>query len=95
MLDGVLSFVAFWGVWLIVPLLIDGLTTAASLVGVLVARGRRTQAAAKTPSYSPYISIVIPVHNSQDTLEACLRSIASQDYPCRVDGNPTGQQWER
>jgi biofilm PGA synthesis N-glycosyltransferase PgaC len=81
MLDGIASFVAFWGVWLVVPLLIDGLTTLASLVGVLVARSRRPQAAGDALNFYPYISIVIPVHNSQDTLEACLRSIASQDYP--------------
>lgn len=29
----------------------------------------------------PFVSVVIPVHNAEKTLEACLRSLASLDYP--------------
>jgi putative glycosyltransferase (exosortase G-associated) len=72
------SLVLFWGVWLLVPAIVDGLTTLASLGGVLLLRRRRT----RPLTYYPFISIVIPVyHRSLATLEACLRSIAAQDYP--------------
>ncbi len=29
----------------------------------------------------PRVSVIVPVYNAQATLEACLRSIVSQDYP--------------
>lgn len=75
-----IDFLVFWGVWLLVPLLIDGLTTLVTLAGVLVMRVRRRRGQ-RALVYEPFISIVVPVYNSSRTLEACLRSIAAQDYP--------------
>jgi putative glycosyltransferase (exosortase G-associated) len=68
----------FWGVWLLVPILIDGLTMLTSLAGMVLYRTRRRAARLE---HFPLVSILVPVHNSADTLEACLRSIDSQDYP--------------
>jgi poly-beta-1,6-N-acetyl-D-glucosamine synthase len=73
------NFAIFWGVWLLVPLLVDGLTTLISLVTVLVMRRKRR--ISRDLKYYPLVSIILPVYNSQETLEACLRSIAAQDYP--------------
>lgn len=79
-MSGLLAFVIFWGVWLLVPLLVDGLTTLASLVGVLIMRWRRRKRH-QPLFYEPFISILLPVYNSSDTLLACLRSLAAQNYP--------------
>ena len=76
-----LPFAVFWGVWLLVPIVIDGLTTLVSLVAVLVMRARRQGASSHALDYYPLISVIVPVYNSADTLEACLHSIAAQDYP--------------
>lgn len=76
------AFFIFWGVWLLVPLLVDGLTTFVSLIGALIMRWRRA-ARQHTLEFHPFVSIIIPVYNSADTLEACLRSVAAQQYPLR------------
>lgn len=73
------NFVIFWGVWLLVPLLVDGISTIISLVTVLIMRGKKRTS--REIKHFPLVSIVLPVYNSQETLEACLRSIAAQDYP--------------
>ena len=30
----------------------------------------------------PLISVIVPAHNEQSTIEECLRSVLEQDYPC-------------
>jgi biofilm PGA synthesis N-glycosyltransferase PgaC len=68
----------FWGVWLLVPMLVDGLTTITSLIGTLAQHRRRRY---PPLSYHPLVTIIVPIFNSADTLEACIRSIAAQTYP--------------
>ncbi|RMF45111.1 MAG: glycosyltransferase, partial [Anaerolineae bacterium] len=73
------NFVFFWGVWLLAPLVVDGFSAIASLLGVFAARLRMRQS--RPLQFFPHISIIIPVYNSDNTLAACLRSLAQQDYP--------------
>nr|WP_290670188.1 TIGR03111 family XrtG-associated glycosyltransferase [Ardenticatena sp.] len=80
MSEQVWRFIIFWGVWLLVPLLVDLTTTLANMAGVLALRYRRRRLH-RPLTYYPFISIVIPVYNSEETLEPCLRSLAAQDYP--------------
>jgi poly-beta-1,6-N-acetyl-D-glucosamine synthase len=76
-----LPFAVFWGVWLLVPIVIDGLSTLFSLAAVLVVHLRNRTKYPLQMEFTPMISVILPVYNSGDTLEACLRSIAAQDYP--------------
>jgi putative glycosyltransferase (exosortase G-associated) len=79
-MNQIVAFTIFWGVWLLVPMMVDAITTLMTLAGVIVARIRNARQ--RHPlHYSPGITIIIPVYNSADTLAACLHSIASQDYP--------------
>jgi putative glycosyltransferase (exosortase G-associated) len=80
-MDHLLAFTLFWGAWLLVPMLIDGLTTVASLAGVLIQRARRARLRKKPLAFAPLVSLIVPVFNSSQTLEACLRALAAQDYP--------------
>ena len=80
-MDLLIAFAFYWGVWLVVPILIDGFTTVVSLTAVLIARARRALHEHPPPDYYPLVSIIVPVYQSADTLEACLRSLAAQDYP--------------
>jgi biofilm PGA synthesis N-glycosyltransferase PgaC len=81
MIDQFAALIIFWGVWLLVPILVDGLTTLYTLIGVSIILIRRRMKPVRKLDHFPFVSIIIPVYNSSGTLEACLRSIAAQDYP--------------
>lgn len=72
------SFI-FWAAWIIIPLIMEIIPTLGSVV-VLIKRKFWAKKIEK-PILYPEISIIIPVYNSQDTLEACIRSIDESDYP--------------
>lgn len=76
------EMVVFWGIWLFVPVLVDGISTLASVAGVAAMHWRRSRRHhATSPDHVPFVTVIVPVFNSGDTLEACLRSIARQEYP--------------
>ena len=80
-MDNAIALIVYWGVWLLIPIVVDGLTTIYTLIGVsLVHLQNRRNQTPPLQSY-PLVTIIIPVYNSEETLEACLRSIAAQDYP--------------
>ena len=82
MTDNFIGFVLFWGVWLFVPMLIDGVTAAAYFIGAFRSRpGARPRHEEAELTHYPMISIVIPVHNGADVLASCLESIRNQSYP--------------
>jgi len=80
-MEHLIEFIVFWGVWLMVPFLIDGMSTLASLLVVLITRLRRPVSGSRRLDYFPLVTIIVPVYNSTATLEACLRSITAQTYP--------------
>ena len=76
-----IALIVFSGVCLLIPMVVDGITTLYALIGVsLVHLNRARKRTPQLQSY-PLVSIIIPVYNSEETLESCLRSIAAQDYP--------------
>lgn len=80
-MDQIIALIVFWGVWLLVPIVIDGFTTLYTLVGVCLVHINRLRNRIPPLQSYPLVSIIIPVYNSEETLEACLQSIAAQDYP--------------
>jgi putative glycosyltransferase (exosortase G-associated) len=70
-----------WGVWVIVPVFIDGFTTLVNLVGVLVIQIQRFFQKSKNLEFFPFITIIVPVYNSASTIEACIDSLLKQEYP--------------
>jgi len=82
MTDNFIGFVLFWGVWLFVPMLIDGVTAAAYFIGAFRSRpGTRPKYEEAELTHYPLVSIIIPVHNGADVLAACMESIRNQSYP--------------
>jgi len=75
-----IRFGLFWGIWLLVPLLVDVSTAMVYFISFLSNKKRKEEKTEEL-NYFPYVTIVVPVHNSEDTLYACLRSIARQTYP--------------
>ena len=75
-----IQFTIFWGVWILVPIIVDGLTTLYALIGHFFFHFRNREPAPPL-SYYPSISIIIPVYNGEKTLALCVESIARQSYP--------------
>lgn len=74
------SFV-FWAAWIVIPLIMEIIPSIGSFFILL----KRMLFAKKIPKpiIYPEISIIVPVYNSEDTLEECIRSINDCDYPNR------------
>ncbi len=81
MLSGLEHFILFWGVWIIVPMMVDMVKALADAFTVW--RSRR--AAAPYPPLPrrnlPKVSIVIPAYNEQLAIDRCITSLKAQTYP--------------
>ncbi len=91
----------YWGVWLIMPVLVDGLTTLVQLVLVALKRLQvRRQGALPVDVAHSGISIIVPVYNGEATLGGCLESLRRQRYPQEllqvivVDNGSTDRSYE-
>ena len=61
MTDQLIGFALFWGVWMVVPLLIDGVTAVAYLSAGLKVRAGRLPLGKSRPLKSyPLISVIVP-----------------------------------
>jgi len=80
-MDHAIALIIYWGVWLLIPIVVDGITTLYTLIGVSLVQIKNARSRVPPLQSHPLVSIIIPVYNSEETLEACLHSIAAQDYP--------------
>lgn len=76
-----LAFLLFWGIWMLAPLAIDVTMALVYMVMVYLYPESKERASIPDLSYLPYVSVVVPVHNSAATLYKCLYSIVQQQYP--------------
>lgn len=72
------SFV-FWSAWIIIPVIME-IVPAIGSICVLIKKSihRKTY---DDLILLPEITLIIPVYNSESSLEACIRSIYESDYP--------------
>ena len=68
----------FWGIWLVIPLIIDIVTGLASGIIVLAGYFKRNK---DEIDFLPYVTILVPLYKSAKTIKGCLQSIVDQDYP--------------
>lgn len=79
-LEQLLNFFLNWGIWIFVPLLLDGLTAFKYMIDAW--RSPVLSAEARQPlGYLPRVTILIPFRNSAHSLPRCLASLAAQTYP--------------
>ena len=78
-MSSITAYVIFWIIWLLVPILIDGITVIFSFFGAFL--NHRNFNTNQSLHFYPKVSVVIPIKNGAATLEACIRSIAAQKYP--------------
>ncbi len=77
-----LPFVAFWGVWLLIPIAVDGLAAIINLAGGWWARGHQRRLPTTSElTFFPMVSVLVPVYNGAETLGLCLQSLRQQTYP--------------
>lgn len=69
----------FWAAWIIIPVMMEIVPSLGS-VFVLIKKHIFHKEIIK-PAIDPEISLIIPIYNSMDTLEQCIRSIDESDYP--------------
>lgn len=72
------SFI-FWSAWIVIPFIMEIVPSIGSVI-VLIKK-MLFPAECEVPAIDPEISLIIPVYNSMNTLEECLRSIDESDYP--------------
>ncbi|KRL86578.1 TIGR03111 family XrtG-associated glycosyltransferase [Ligilactobacillus apodemi] len=75
----ILSRFGFWLSWLLLPLLFEIIPALAFFCQLLW--DKRKKKHTEPLLFYPYITVIIPVYNSQDTLYRCLRSLANSLYP--------------
>lgn len=78
-LNRLLNSFIFWAAWISIPMIMEIIPAIGSFFLLLKRRGKYDKKA--PPTIYPEISIIIPIYNSADTLEACLRSINDSTYP--------------
>ncbi|MBN1891367.1 MAG: putative glycosyltransferase, exosortase G system-associated [Clostridiales bacterium] len=69
----------FWMAWIIIPLVMEIIPAFGGFI--ILIRKRFFSKKDSTPIRFPEITLIIPVYNSEDTLEGCLASVNASDYP--------------
>jgi cellulose synthase/poly-beta-1,6-N-acetylglucosamine synthase-like glycosyltransferase len=73
-------FLLIWGVWILLPIAVDGVDTVVRLFVVLI--WGRTKTGLDFPDEElPNITILVPAYNEEQVIDRCLNSIKLQDYP--------------
>jgi cellulose synthase/poly-beta-1,6-N-acetylglucosamine synthase-like glycosyltransferase len=73
-------FLLIWGVWILMPIIVDGTDTLVRLFVVLI-WGRHDHAEAYSDKYLPGVTVIVPAYNENQVIDRCLNSIKNQDYP--------------
>jgi cellulose synthase/poly-beta-1,6-N-acetylglucosamine synthase-like glycosyltransferase len=74
------AFVLVWGVWLITPVLFDGIDALVRFLTV-VRHPKDAEAGDVSDADLPTVCVIVPAHNEVEVIDRCLNSIKAQDYP--------------
>lgn len=78
--QGLAAFALLWGIWILVPILVD-MTKALRLLLFSLRRQRRPTDPSPDADHPPLVSVLIPCHNAAAVLGGCIDSVAAQTYP--------------
>lgn len=76
-------FLLIWGVWLITPVLFDGIDNLSRLITVWANR-QDAEVDSVDDAELPSVCIIVPAHNEVAVIDRCLNSIKAQDYPAHL-----------
>lgn len=80
-LQSTLFQMGFWITWALIPLVIEVIPTLFSIITSVKLKITNQNNPDPKLTVLPLISIIIPVHNSEKTLRACLQSLSASTYP--------------
>lgn len=80
-MNDAISFFFVWGVWLITPMLVDGVDAVSRLVVVWRSQKSESKRDKVEDWQLPRISVIVPAHNEEAVIDRCLYSLKAQDYP--------------
>lgn len=69
----------FWLAWVIIPLVVEIIPALGNFLMMFILRFRKNRTFPDLEFY-PEVTIIIPVYNSEDTLERCIKSINDNTY---------------
>lgn len=69
----------FWLTWILIPVIVEIIPAVASALSLMLKNWHAKKV--EEPDRLPFISIIIPVYNSADTLFECIGSIHQSNYP--------------
>lgn len=76
----ILAFAIFWGVWILVPIVWDGLWFILQATVVLI-WGRDFRKHQLREDQLPLVSVIIPTYNEEENIHECLSHLKIQTYP--------------
>lgn len=74
-----LNSILFWAAWIIIPLVMEIIPSMGSVL--ILIKKRLFPKKYEDPVFWPEITLIIPVYNSEDSLQECIQSINDSDYP--------------
>ncbi|HOP09210.1 MAG TPA: glycosyltransferase family 2 protein, partial [Candidatus Methanofastidiosa archaeon] len=75
-----LRTILIWGVWLLIPLLMDGIGSVLRVVSVLFYKSETNPEKYKDEDL-PKVSLIVPAYNEEKIIGRTLSSLQLQDYP--------------
>lgn len=75
------EFFLFWGVWLLIPLLVDAIDAVWSAWLVFASRRMAEPVPMPFTGRLPTVTVVIPAYNEQVDIDRCITSLKAQTYP--------------
>ncbi len=71
----------FWLVWILIPILVDGLQSIRDALTVVLNRGLANPYPPLPESRKPKVSVIIPAYNEQLDIDRCITGLKAQTYP--------------
>lgn len=77
-MNNLFNSLLFWAAWIVIPVIMEIIPSLGSVI--VLFKKRLFPVRIEKPAIDPEISLIIPIYNSMDTLEQCIRSIYESDY---------------
>jgi len=72
----------FWLTWILIPIVVEIIPAFISAF-ILMVKNRHPEVD-PMPMKLPFITVIVPVYNSEDTLYNCIKSIKESSYPSKL-----------